>query len=60
MLEILGCGWCHPRVLKNGGYDPDRVTGFAFGWGSKRRGHAEYGIDDIRLFYQTISLLRQF
>src|SRR5207253_1242107 len=35
-LEILGAGMVHPTVLKNGGYDPDKVTGFAFGMGPQR------------------------
>ncbi|MGI6547772.1 MAG: phenylalanine--tRNA ligase subunit alpha [Bacillota bacterium] len=60
-LEILGCGMVHPRVLKNGGYDPDRVTGFAFGLGIERVAMLKYGIDDIRLFYQNdFRFLRQF
>lgn len=50
-LEILGCGMVHPQVLRNGGYDPDQVTGFAFGMGVERIAMLKYGIDDIRLFY---------
>ena len=35
-LEILGCGMVHPMVLENGGYDPRRFSGFAFGMGPER------------------------
>lgn len=50
-LEILGCGMVHPRVLEMGGYDPEEVTGFAFGMGIERIALLKYGIDDIRHFY---------
>jgi len=50
-LEILGCGMVHPRVLEMGGYDPNEVTGFAFGMGVERIALLKYGIDDIRHFY---------
>jgi len=50
-LEILGCGMIHPRVLEMGGYDPNEVTGFAFGMGIERIALLKYGIDDIRHFY---------
>ena len=43
----------HPRVLRNGGYDPDEVTGFAFGFGLVRLAMLKYGIEDIRLFYEN-------
>jgi phenylalanyl-tRNA synthetase alpha chain len=60
-LEILGSGMVHPRVLEHGGYDPSRVTGFAFGMGVERIAMLRYGIDDIRLFYGgDLRFLRQF
>lgn len=60
-LEILGCGMIHPRVLEMGGYDPDEVTGFAFGMGVERIALLKYGIDDIRHFYTNdLRFLGQF
>jgi phenylalanyl-tRNA synthetase alpha chain len=60
-LEILGAGMVHPTVLKNGGYDPDKVTGFAFGMGPQRMLMLKHAIDDIRLFWQNdLRFLRQF
>ncbi len=50
-LEILGAGMVHPTVLRNGGYDPDKVSGFAFGMGPERIAMLLYGIDDIRWFF---------
>ena len=52
-LEILGCGMIHPVVLQNGGYDPDKVTGFAFGMGPGRVSILRHNIEDIRYFYQN-------
>ncbi len=49
-LEILGCGMVHPTVLRNGGYDPERYTGFAFGMGAERISMLRHRIDDIRYF----------
>lgn len=60
-LEILGAGMVHPTVLKNGGYDPDKVTGFAFGMGPQRMLMLKHAIDDIRLFWQNdLRFLKQF
>lgn len=60
-LEILGCGMVHPNVLRNGGYDPDRYFGFAFGMGPERIAMLKYGIDDIRLFWANdLRFLQQF
>ena len=60
-LEILGSGMVHPHVLKNVGYDPEEVTGWAFGMGIERIAMLKYGIDDIRLFYENdLRFLRQF
>jgi len=47
-LEMLGCGMVHPAVLREGGFDPARVSGFAFGMGLDRVALARYGIDDLR------------
>ncbi len=60
-LEIGGCGMVHPVVLKNGGYDPERYTGFAFGLGPQRIAMLRYHIQDIRLFWQNdLRFLEQF
>jgi phenylalanyl-tRNA synthetase alpha chain len=52
-IEILGCGMVHPNVLRIGGLDTDRYTGFAFGMGVERIAMLKYGIEDIRLFYEN-------
>ena len=60
-LEILGCGMVNPSVLRLNGYDPDVVTGFAFGMGVERIAMLKYGIDDLRLFYENdMRFLNQF
>jgi phenylalanyl-tRNA synthetase alpha chain len=60
-LEILGAGMVHPVVLRNGGYDPDKYSGFAFGMGPERVAMLTYGIDDIRQFWaDDLRFLRQF
>jgi phenylalanyl-tRNA synthetase alpha chain len=60
-LEILGSGMVHPTVLRNGGYDPSRVTGFALGMGIDRVTMLKYGLDDIRNIYNNdVRFLRQF
>ncbi len=60
-LEILGCGMVHPTVLRNGGYDPDIYTGFAFGMGPERITMLKYGIEDIRYFWSNdLRFLGQF
>ncbi|HEX6988068.1 MAG TPA: phenylalanine--tRNA ligase subunit alpha [Bacillota bacterium] len=60
-LEILGAGMVHPVVLRNGGYDPEAVSGFAFGMGVERIAMLRYGIDDLRHFYQNdLRFLEQF
>ena len=60
-LEIAGGGMVHPVVLRNGGYDPSKVSGFAFGFGVERSVMPRFGIDDIRLFYgNDLRFLRQF
>lgn len=52
-LEILGAGMVNPRVLQFGGYDPEKVTGFAFGMGIERIAMLKFGINDLRLFYDN-------
>ncbi|MEO0277137.1 MAG: phenylalanine--tRNA ligase subunit alpha, partial [candidate division WOR-3 bacterium] len=52
-LEILGCGMVHPKVFENVGYDPERYTGYAFGFGVERMAMIKYRIPDIRLFYEN-------
>jgi phenylalanyl-tRNA synthetase alpha chain len=60
-LEILGCGMVHPVVLENGGYDPRRYTGYAFGMGPERQLMLRYRIDDIRYFWgNDVRFLEQF
>lgn len=60
-LEILGAGMIDPEVFRFVGYDPDRVSGFAFGMGVERIAMLKYGIEDIRLFFQNdLRFLRQF
>ena len=60
-LEIGGCGMVHPVVLHNGGYDPQRYSGFAFGLGPQRMAMLRHHIDDIRYFWQNdLRFLEQF
>jgi phenylalanyl-tRNA synthetase alpha chain len=60
-LEILGSGMVHPQVLNNVGYDPEDVTGWAFGMGIERIAMLKYGVDDIRLFFENdLRFLSQF
>ena len=60
-LEILGSGMVHPAVFEAVGYDPERVSGFAFGMGIERVAMLKYGVEDIRLFYENdLRFLEQF
>lgn len=60
-LEILGSGMVHPAVFEAVGYDPEEVTGFAFGMGVERVALLKWGIEDIRLFYENdLRFLEQF
>jgi phenylalanyl-tRNA synthetase alpha chain len=60
-LEVLGAGMINPRVFEKVGYDPEQVSGFAFGMGIERITMLKYGIDDIRLFFENdIRFLEQF
>jgi len=60
-IEILGSGMVHPAVFEAVGYNPDDVTGFAFGLGVERVAQLKWGVDDIRLFYENdLRFLEQF
>jgi phenylalanyl-tRNA synthetase alpha chain len=63
-IEVLGCGMVDPNVfefVKDNGYDPRKVSGFAFGMGVDRLALLKYGVDDIQLFFQgDVRFLRQF
>ncbi len=60
-LEIAGAGMVHPVVLRNGGYDPDLYSGYAFGMGVERPTMLKYNVKDIRYFYgNDLRFLGQF
>lgn len=60
-LEIMGCGMVDPEVLKSVGYDPNEVSGFAFGVGIERVTMLRHGIDDLRAFFENdIRFLKKF
>ncbi len=60
-LEVLGCGMVHPAVFENAGYDTSKYSGFAFGMGVERIAMLKYGINDIRLYFESdLRFLRQF
>jgi phenylalanyl-tRNA synthetase alpha chain len=63
-IELLGCGMVDPNVfqfVRDNGYDPARVSGFAFGMGADRIALLKYGVDDIQLFFQgDVRFLEQF
>ena len=60
-IEILGCGMVHPNVLKVGGIDTEKYTGFAFGMGVERIAMLKYEVDDIRLLYENdVRFIEQF
>ena len=60
-LEILGSGMVDPEVFKMVGYDPEEVTGYAFGMGIERIAMLKYGINDLRLFFDNdLRFLEQF
>ena len=52
-ITVAGAGIVHPNVLKMGGYDPSIWSGFAFGFGAERLAMLKYGINDLRVFYNT-------
>lgn len=60
-VEILGCGMVDPAVFTAVGYNPDEVTGFAFGLGVERVAMLKYGIGDLRMFFENdVRFLGQF
>lgn len=60
-VEMLGSGLVHPQVLRAAGYDPDRLSGWAFGIGVERVAMFKYGVDDMRLFYENdVRFLERF
>jgi len=60
-LEIGGCGMVHPNVLRNGGIDPTRYSGYAWGFGIERIALLKYDVEDLRLFYENdMRFNRQF
>jgi phenylalanyl-tRNA synthetase alpha chain len=60
-LEVGGCGMVHPEVLRNGGIDPTKWNGYAWGFGIERMAMLKHDVDDIRLFYESdLRFLEQF
>ncbi len=60
-ITIAGAGMVHPNVLRMSGYDPEKWSGFAFGFGAERLAMLKYNIDDLRVFYNTdLRVLRDF
>lgn len=60
-LEVAGCGLVHPNVLREAGVDPERYSGYAFGFGIERMAMLYYGINDLRLFFENdLKFLSQF
>ena len=60
-VEILGCGMVDPNVFAAVGYDPEEITGFAFGMGVERVAMLKYGVNDLRMFFENdVRFLEQF
>ena len=60
-IELLGCGMVDPNVLENVGYDPSRVSGFAFGMGLDRLAMIRYQVPELRHFFSPdLRILEQF
>ena len=60
-LEIMGCGMVDPAVLRNCGINPDEFSGYAFGMGVERIAMLQYGVTDLRLFFENdVRFLKQF
>lgn len=60
-VELLGGGMVHPKVLKNGGVDPEKYSGYAFGIGLERLTMFKFNIDDMRLLFENDTrFLNQF
>ena len=52
-ITVAGAGIVHPNVLRMSGYDPEKWSGFAFGFGTERLAMLKYDINDLRVFYNT-------
>lgn len=60
-IEILGGGMVHPKVLENGGIDPEKYSGYAFGLGLERLAQFRFNVDDMRLYFDNdVRFLNQF
>ncbi len=60
-LEVLGCGMVHPNVFANVNIDHEKYVGFAFGLGVERLAMLRYGVNDLRLFFESdLHFLKQF
>lgn len=60
-LEVAGSGQVHPQVVRNMGFDPENIMGFAFGSGIDRLAMLRYGVSDLRLFFENdLRFVRQF
>lgn len=60
-LEVAGCGMVHPRVLEMSNIDPEKYSGFAFGFGIERMAMLRYGVSDLRTYFENdVRFLRQF
>ena len=60
-LEVLGCGMVHPNVLSKSNIDPEKYSGFAFGFGVDRLAMLMFEVRDLRLFFENdLRFLRQF
>ena len=60
-LEIMGCGMVDPAVLRNCDINPDEYSGYAFGMGIERIAMLQYGVTDLRLFFENdVRFLKQF
>ncbi|MGH6608845.1 MAG: phenylalanine--tRNA ligase subunit alpha [Burkholderiaceae bacterium] len=60
-LEVSGSGQMHPDVVRNCGFDPEKIIGFAFGSGLERLAMLRYGVDDLRMFFDgDLRFLQQF
>jgi phenylalanyl-tRNA synthetase alpha chain len=60
-IELGGSGLVDPNVLRNVGYDPEEVSGFAFGLGLERIAMLRHGVPDLRMFWENdLRFLRQF
>jgi phenylalanyl-tRNA synthetase alpha chain len=60
-LEVMGCGMVHPNVFAHCNVDAEKYSGFAFGMGVERLAMLRYGVNDLRLFFESdLQFLRQF